>query len=690
VADRTLTVRVIGDDRSLQQTFARSEAGAKRFERSVDSANLRTQALGQGLRGALSQTGGPAGGLLFGSAAFVGTAIATAAITKSVKAASDLNEQITKSKAIFQDSAAEIRSWSETTAERLGISQRAALEASGTFGNLFKAIGIGNEQNAELSKSLVQLASDLASFNNANPEDVLLALRSGLVGEAEPLRKFGVQLSEARVQQQALTDTGKQHAAELTNQEKALARYEIIMADTSAAQGDFARTSGGVANQTRILQANIEDVSAEFGSAFLPAVGAGIQGLNDFFAATQHAIHGLHDFREALKDSHFADGFNEKVDEGAGFVSNLGLAFRDSIPFINDWRDAITGAGEAIPTPGTNAFPVGSNPAMAGLQAAAQAAIDASAAGDAAQRQSARAFSAHLKGLGLKLDKAQVDSDTRNDLAVLNEIIASIERRERAVGKTFELEQSLTQFRSQRARILDQQDAEAAAAEKKTSDNAAKRRADAKARAQAARRAAAADRQGDQFELLGLSREGDERTPSSKALAKRANRLEDQIKGTVLDTAQTRRELDHIEAVLAGKFGEVGRNVRRAIQSMLNDINTALHGDSGDRKGPLTAFRVANFSEIRKQFPSLSPDDADRLRQILSRRGAGGTIAQGSSVGGAFGVDKTRADEGRTNVFHITVEIDGKAVAHAVANETEKKSQRRSGQRSGVRPGARR
>jgi hypothetical protein len=687
MADRTLTVRVIGDDRDLQRTFARGEAGAKRFGRSIDEANLRTAGLGQGLRGALSQTGGPAGGLLFGSATFVGSAIATAAITKSISAASDLNEQITKSQAIFQDAAAEVREWSETTASSLGISQRAALEASGTFGNLFKTVGLGNEQNATLSKSLVQLASDLASFNNANPEDVLLALRSGLIGEAEPLRRFGVLLSEARVQQEAMRETGKHSAEELTNQEKVLARYSIVMRDTVAAQGDFANTSGGVANQSRILRANIEDASAELGGTFLPATEAALTGLNDLFAAMQKTIHGSRDLRDALRSTDAFDGFNSAIETGTTGLSGFFLTIRDGIPFVDALKDALTGAGDAadsfdaagaarIVEPGEGRLGGGF------LTPAIPTPEQQKTAAD-------KAFAQHLKGLGLKLDKAQIDKDTSNDLAVLREIEASIERRERAVGKTFELENTLTQTRTQIARILDQQDAAASRAEETTRQNIADRRAAARDRARAAAQAAAADRQGDQFSFLGLTREGDTRIPSSRALARRANRLEDQLKGTILDTAQTRRELDHIEAVLAGKFGQVGRSVRQAIQGMLDEIGKALHPtDAGDRKGPLTAFRVANFSDIAKQFPSLSPDDADRLRQILSRRGVSGTIASGSRVGGAFGFG-VDGGPGPAEI-HITVEIDGKAVAHAVANENEKKSQRRSGQRSGVRPGARR
>ena len=148
-------------------------------------------------------------------------------------------------------------------------SQTAALEATGTFGNLFSAIGIVGPQASAISQQFVKLAADMASFNNASPEDVLLALRSGLTGEVEPLRRYGVLLSEARVQQEAMAKSGKTSAKELTNQEKALARIAIIMRDTATAQGDFARTSGSLANQQRILDANVQDLKTSLGSALL-------------------------------------------------------------------------------------------------------------------------------------------------------------------------------------------------------------------------------------------------------------------------------------------------------------------------------------------------------------------------------------------------------------------------------------
>ena len=97
-----------------------------------------------------------------------------------------------------------VQAWSKTTATGIGISQRAALEAAGTFGNMLVPMGLGRKEAAGMSTRMVNLAGDMASFNNASPEETLEALRAGISGETEPLRRFGVRLSQARIEEQAM------------------------------------------------------------------------------------------------------------------------------------------------------------------------------------------------------------------------------------------------------------------------------------------------------------------------------------------------------------------------------------------------------------------------------------------------------------------------------------------------------
>jgi len=203
-----------------------------------------------------------------------------AQIPLSIKATSNLTESINKAGVVFGANAKDILAWSKTAATALGQSQQQALEAAGSFGNLFTSMGVTRKESARLSVELVELASDLASFNNIRPEDALEKLRAGIVGETEPLRVLGININETVVKAEAMAlGLGKGNKM-LTDQEKILARYSIIMRQSANAQGDFARTSQDVANQQRILAAQIENSRAKFGQVFLPIYTEILRGLN--------------------------------------------------------------------------------------------------------------------------------------------------------------------------------------------------------------------------------------------------------------------------------------------------------------------------------------------------------------------------------------------------------------------------
>lgn len=137
--------------------------------------------------------------------ATVGFGLVVAGAHKAIQAASDLNEQMNKTGVVFKDAAPAMLEWSKTSATALGMSRRQALEAAGTFGNMLVPMGFARKEAAGMSQRMVRLASDMASFNNATPEQTLDAIRAGLAGETEPLRRFGVFLNEARIKQEALS-----------------------------------------------------------------------------------------------------------------------------------------------------------------------------------------------------------------------------------------------------------------------------------------------------------------------------------------------------------------------------------------------------------------------------------------------------------------------------------------------------
>jgi hypothetical protein len=191
---------------------------------------------------------------------------------EAIDSASSLNEEISKSETIFGNSSAEIQKWAKGAADAMGLSEVAALEATGTIGNMFTAMGMSGDEAASMSKSMVQLASDLGSFNNTSTDDAIQAIGAALRGESEPIRRYGVLLDDATLKAEALAKGLYNGKGSLDPATRALSAYSVILKQTTSAQGDFQKTSDGLANSQKILEAQFANASTEIGKALLPAM----------------------------------------------------------------------------------------------------------------------------------------------------------------------------------------------------------------------------------------------------------------------------------------------------------------------------------------------------------------------------------------------------------------------------------
>lgn len=245
-------------------------------------------------------------------------------VGEAVEAASDLDETISKSRVVFGDAADGVEAFGNTAADAMGMSKQAAIEAAASFGNVFKGVGIGQQKAASMSETLVKLAGDLASFNNIDPTEALDKLRSGLAGESEPLRSVGVFLTEAQVKAKGMQLGLADAHGELSEGAKILARYQLILDQTGTAQGDFARTSDGLANTQRRLDAKLEDSQARFGKSFEPVAKGAADAqiaINDFFTS---GIEGLHAFEQATGGSgQVVFDFRSSAEKAAAAAADL-------------------------------------------------------------------------------------------------------------------------------------------------------------------------------------------------------------------------------------------------------------------------------------------------------------------------------------------------------------------------------
>lgn len=214
------------------------------------------------------------GGFVAAIGAAQGVRLLSRGLADSIDEASSFSESLSKTQVVFREFSDDIEDFAGKGPEALGLSTQAALESASSFGNLFTALGLAREEAAVLSPQIVQLGSDLASFNNTTVDESLIALRAGLVGEVEPLRRLGVAINAAVVEQKAFELGLADSVGTISEAAKVQARFALILEQTTTAQGDFARTADGLANSQRTATAEIHNAQVEIGTAFIPALQA--------------------------------------------------------------------------------------------------------------------------------------------------------------------------------------------------------------------------------------------------------------------------------------------------------------------------------------------------------------------------------------------------------------------------------
>jgi hypothetical protein len=154
----------------------------------------------------------------------------------------------------------------------LGIDPTEAMNNMATIQSLTTSFGVASDKAYVLSKNLTQLGYDLASLKNIPVAESFTKIQAAISGELEPIRRLGVDISNARLQQELLNLGYSQSVSTLSQADKAVLRYIAIMKQTTDAQGDFARTLSSPANMIRILQAQLNSLARAVGSLLYPAL----------------------------------------------------------------------------------------------------------------------------------------------------------------------------------------------------------------------------------------------------------------------------------------------------------------------------------------------------------------------------------------------------------------------------------
>lgn len=205
-------------------------------------------------------------------------------IKTGIDYASDLAEVQNVVDVTFGSATEAINSWSKECLAAYGMNEVSAKRYAGTLGAMLKSSGLAGDAIVDMSKDMVGLAGDMASFYNLDLETAFEKIRSGISGETEPLKQLGINMSVANLEAYALSQGITTAYNEMSQAEQVMLRYNYLMSTTADAQGDFARTQDSYANQTRLLSESWLEFTGIMTEQLLPVLTTIVSWLNNIVA----------------------------------------------------------------------------------------------------------------------------------------------------------------------------------------------------------------------------------------------------------------------------------------------------------------------------------------------------------------------------------------------------------------------
>lgn len=267
----------IGEEkyRALQREVVKTETELKGLEKQAHNCNSALDKISE----ASEKVGAGAGKV---SSAMKPTTVAIVGLGAAAgNLGSDLIESMNKVEVACGDGTQEVIKFSETTLESFGIAQGSALDMMAQFADMGTGMGLETQNANEMSMALVGLAGDLASFKNVKVEVAKTALNGIYTGETESLKQLGVVMTEANLQEYALSQGINKKVNEMIQAEKVQLRYNYVLDKTKNAQGDFANTSDGAANSMRVASEAIKEAGASIGIMLTPYIAKAAQYISD-------------------------------------------------------------------------------------------------------------------------------------------------------------------------------------------------------------------------------------------------------------------------------------------------------------------------------------------------------------------------------------------------------------------------
>ena len=289
----TLLVRIEADMSQLKKQLNQSK---RQVDNSVGGQRKSFLALGTTIKGVI-------GVVIAGAVArFSG---------QMVTMASSVEEMQAKSSVVFGQFVGSVRKELETFGDAVGRSTFELESMASQVQDTFVPLGFARGDAAKLSMQLTKLAVDVASFNNATDIDTMRAFQSALVGNHETVRRFGIVITEAELQQELFRMGIRKSKNEITAQEKVQARLNLIIAGTTDAQGDAERTSDSFANTMKALKAEMQEFIVEAITPLLPKLADMIRSFKDSIISTKEFLREIGFLKELNEIIPVVDKLNE-------------------------------------------------------------------------------------------------------------------------------------------------------------------------------------------------------------------------------------------------------------------------------------------------------------------------------------------------------------------------------------------
>lgn len=221
----------------------------------------------------------------YGAAAVAAAGVGAVGLFKLGSAADSQAASQSALNQVLGESSAAVLAWAEDSVTAVGLSKRAALDATTSFGSIAKAGGLAGEAVSAFAIEQTQLAADLAAFKNVSPEQALQDLQAGYAGSTEVLRKYNIYLDDNTLKQALARETGEKVTGTLTAQQKIIAIHSEILRQSTDMQGQWNREIGSAAAQQAMFKASLEDLAAGIGQGVLPVMTGLLGGLNSVVGA---------------------------------------------------------------------------------------------------------------------------------------------------------------------------------------------------------------------------------------------------------------------------------------------------------------------------------------------------------------------------------------------------------------------